>query len=52
MKDYGMKVLIPTDAQLAGFATKVRTEVWPELEKLMGKAIIDKCREGVGMEVK
>jgi len=52
MKDYGMKVLMPTEAQLQGFATKVRTEVWPELEKLMGKAIIDKCREGVGMEVK
>ena len=52
MKDYGMKVLMPTDAQLEGFATKVRTEVWPELEKLMGKAIIDKARKGVGMEVK
>ena len=52
MKDYGMKVLIPTEAQLKGFATKVRTEVWPELEKLMGKAIIDKARKGVGMEVK
>ena len=52
MKDYGMKVLMPTDEQLKGFAQKVRTEVWPELEKLMGKAIVDKCRENVGMKVK
>lgn len=52
MKDYGMKVIIPTDEQLKGFATKVRTEVWPKLEDLMGKKLIDKCRENVGIAVK
>jgi len=52
MKDYGMKVLMPTDAQLKSFAQKIRTEVWPELEKLMGKALVDKCRKNVGMPVK
>lgn len=52
MKDYGMKVLIPTDEQLNGFADKVRKEVWPELEKLIGKTLVDKCRKNVGIEVK
>ncbi len=52
MKDYGMKVLMPTDAQLKGFAQKIRTEVWPELEDLMGKALVDQCRKAVGLEVK
>jgi len=52
MKDYGMKVLMPTDAQLKGFAHKIRTEVWPELEDLMGKALVDQCRKAVGLEVK
>ncbi len=52
MKDYGMKVIMPTDEQLKGFADKVRKEVWPKLESLMGKAIVDKCRRNVGIEVK
>ncbi len=51
MRDDGMKVIIPTDEQLKGFAHKIRTEVWPELESLLGKAIVDRCRKGVGMEV-
>ncbi|MCG6930212.1 MAG: TRAP transporter substrate-binding protein DctP [Desulfofustis sp.] len=52
MADYGMKVLIPTDEQLKGFAEKVRTEVWPKLEELIGKRLVDQCRENVGMPVK
>ena len=51
MKDYGMKVIMPTEEQLEGFAHKIRTEVWPEMEKLVGKAIVDRCRRNVGMEV-
>lgn len=49
MAEYGMKVIVPTDAQLKSFAKKVREEVWPELEELMGKAIIDQCRKNVGL---
>lgn len=52
MKDYGMKVIVPSDEQLKKFATKVRTEVWPELEGLIGKGLVDKCRENVGIPVK
>jgi len=51
MADYGMKVIIPTDEQLKGFADKVRTEVWPELEGLIGKKLVDMCRENVGIPV-
>ena len=51
MRDYGMKVIMPTDEQLKGFAHKIRTEVWPEMESLVGKAIVDRCRRNVGMEV-
>ena len=52
MKEYGMKVIVPTDAQLKKFAHKIRTVVWPELEKVVGKSLIDVCREHVGMPVK
>lgn len=51
MRDYGMEVIMPTEEQLKGFAHKIRTEVWPEMEKLVGKAVVDRCRRNVGMEV-
>ncbi len=50
MSEYGMKVIVPTDEQLKAFATKIRTEVWPELESLIGKRLVDECREHVGMK--
>ena len=52
LKEYGLKVLVPTDAELKAFAKAVRGEVWPELEPLMGKLLVDRCRESVGMPVK
>ncbi|MDZ7759262.1 MAG: TRAP transporter substrate-binding protein DctP [Desulfovermiculus sp.] len=51
LRDAGMKVIVPTEEQLERFAHKVRTEVWVELESLLGKALVDRCRENVGMEV-
>ena len=52
LKDFGLKVLIPTDKELKSFAKAVREEVWPQMEPLMGKKLVDKCREEVGMPVK
>jgi len=51
MQDYGMKVIVPEDAQLKKFAAKIRQEVWPELESVVGKALVDTCRKQVGMDV-
>jgi TRAP-type C4-dicarboxylate transport system substrate-binding protein len=50
--EYGLKVLMPTDAELKAFAKAIREDVWPELEKLVGKTLIDRCRKEVGMPVK
>ncbi len=46
-----MNVIVPTDEQLKQFAAKVRTEVWPKLEELIGKGLVNKCRENVGIPV-
>lgn len=51
MEEFGLKVIIPTEEELRNFAEVVRTEVWPELEPLMGKSLIDYCREQVGLPV-
>ncbi len=52
LKDYGLKVLIPTDEELKAFAAAIRKDVWPEMEKLMGKTLVDRARKAVGIPVK
>jgi TRAP-type C4-dicarboxylate transport system substrate-binding protein len=52
LKDFGLKVLVPTDAELKSFAKAIREDVWPKMEPLMGKALVDRCRKEVGMPVK
>lgn len=52
MKEFGLEVLLPTDAELAVFAKAVREDVWPKLESYMGKTLVDRCRKHLGMEVK
>lgn len=52
MRDFGLKVIQPTDAELKSFANAVRKDVWPKLEPLMGKTLVDKCRRNVGIPVK
>jgi TRAP-type C4-dicarboxylate transport system substrate-binding protein len=52
MKDYGMKVIVPSDDQLKAFAQKVRTVVWPELDQVVGKSLMDICRKHAGMAIK
>ena len=52
MKDYGMKVIVPSDSQLKKFAKKVREVVWPEMDKIVGKSIMDICRKHAGVKIK
>ena len=52
LRDFGLKVLVPTDAELKAFAKAIREDVWPKMEPLMGKALVDRCRKEVGMPVK
>ncbi len=51
MADYGLEVLVPTQAEWEHIADVIRTDVWPELEPLVGKAVMDTCREAVGIPV-
>jgi len=48
MEEFGLKVIVPTDDELRNFAEAVRKDVWPQLEELMGKTLIDYCRKQVG----
>jgi TRAP-type C4-dicarboxylate transport system substrate-binding protein len=52
LKEFGLQVLMPTDKELKAFAKAIREDVWPKMEPLMGKALVDRCRKEVGMEVK
>ena len=52
MEEFGLKIIIPTEEELEVFAGIIRREVWPELDQYMGKALVDICRERVGIEVK
>ena len=52
MADFGLKVIQPSDAVLKSFADAVRKDVWPKLEPLMGKLLVDECRKNVGIPVK
>jgi hypothetical protein len=52
LRDFGLKVLVPTDAELKNFAKAIREDVWPKMEPLMGKTLVDLARKHVGMEVK
>jgi len=51
MAYYGLVIKMFTEAELEHIADVIRTDVWPELEPLVGKAVMDMCREGVGIPV-
>jgi TRAP-type C4-dicarboxylate transport system substrate-binding protein len=51
MADAGLEIIEFTEAELENIAEAIRTDVWPELEPLVGKAVMDICREHVGMPV-
>ena len=45
----GIKVIMPTDEQLAVIAKKVRQNVWPAMDKVIGKDIMDIMRKHAGL---
>ncbi len=51
LKEFGLQVLIPTDKELKAFAKAIREDVWKEMEPLMGKTLVDRCRKEVGIKV-
>jgi len=50
MKEYGLEIVMPTDAELQKCADKVRKEVWPEVEKLIGKDMMDLVLNAIGIK--
>ncbi|HSD50931.1 MAG TPA: TRAP transporter substrate-binding protein DctP [Candidatus Methylomirabilis sp.] len=52
MADKGLKIILLSDAELEKIATAIRTDVWPELDNIVGKALMDLARKQVGMPVK
>jgi len=52
MAERGLKIIMLSDAELEKIATAIRTDVWPELDKIVGKALMDLARKQVGMPVK
>jgi len=51
MADNELEIIMFTEAELEHIADVIRADVWPELEELVGKAVMDMCREGVGIPV-
>lgn len=45
----GIKVVQPTQAQLAALAKRVRENVWPAMDKVIGKEIMDVMRQKAGL---
>ncbi|MCG8616908.1 MAG: TRAP transporter substrate-binding protein DctP [Desulfobacterales bacterium] len=45
----GIRVIQPDDAQLEVLAKKVRTTVWPAMDKVIGKDIMDVMRQKAGL---
>jgi hypothetical protein len=43
---------MPSEAELEKIAAAIRADVWPELDKIVGKAIMDVARKNVGVPVK
>ncbi|MGD9566799.1 MAG: TRAP transporter substrate-binding protein DctP [Sedimentibacter sp.] len=48
-KDEGINVIEFTDEQIEEISTKVRSEVWPQLEDIFGKEIFDKIKTELGI---
>ncbi len=42
MEEAGIRIIMPTDEQLAKIAAKVRKNTWPIMESIIGKEIMDK----------
>ena len=49
MADSGIKVIVPTDKELAKLATVAREKVWPVMDKVIGKKIMNQMRAKAGI---
>ncbi len=49
MEGQGIKIIMPTDDQLKIIADKVRLNVWPDMDKVIGKEIMDIMRKNSGV---
>ena len=50
MEKAGLKVIMLSEEELAKCAAAIRKDVWPEMEAMVGKAIMDKIYEAVGIK--
>jgi len=49
MSEAGIKVIVPTDEQLEKISTMARQQVWPVMDDIIGKEIMDEMRQHVGL---
>jgi hypothetical protein len=49
MKGAGIKVIVPTDEQISALSKVVRTKVWPVMDPVIGKKIMNEVRRSSGM---
>lgn len=49
MKSSGIKVIIPTDEQLVQLSKVIRAKVWPVMDPIIGKKIMNEVRKNLGM---
>ncbi len=52
LKEYGIKIVTGTDAELAKLSENIRTNVWNQMTDLIDKEIIDKLCETYGVSYK
>lgn len=51
MKDYGIKVIVPTEDEQNALRDRIRAEVWPKLVKDLGQDTIDEICEVYGVDL-
>ncbi|GAH54533.1 unnamed protein product [marine sediment metagenome] len=49
MKDWDLEIVTLTPDELAACASAIRTDVWPQLEDMIGSALLSKLYEQVGL---
>ncbi len=49
MKGAGIKVIVPTDEQLSKLSKVIRAKVWPVMDPVIGKKIMNEVRKNSGM---
>jgi len=49
MEDFGLEIIMLTNAELAKCAGKVREETWPVMEAIVGRAIMDEIYSALGI---